>query len=278
MWDELLPVSLVSEIIFCPRNFYYRACEGAEGINKFVLEGTLQDEKRNERERVRTQEKIQIREISLSSEKLGIIGVLDAVEEGEGIYPIEYKRGELKESLHDDVQLCLEVLLLEEHTGKRISFGYIYYSASKTRRKVEFAEKLRKTSIEAIEKAREVLYKGEIPQPIADKRCPGCALFPICLPFEVPSLKDREIPIKRIIPELHMGRVLYVDEHGAYLGKRGGKIIVTKDNEVISEIPASYIRQVVLSANANISTQAIKLLLRMNVEIIFQSSWGRLII
>jgi len=64
MWDELLPVSLVSEIIFCPRNFYYRACEGAEGINKFVLEGSLQDEKRNERERVRTQEKIQIREVS----------------------------------------------------------------------------------------------------------------------------------------------------------------------------------------------------------------------
>ena len=49
MWDELLPVSLVSEIIFCPRNFYYRACEGAEGVNKFTLEGTLQDEKRNER-------------------------------------------------------------------------------------------------------------------------------------------------------------------------------------------------------------------------------------
>ena len=71
MWDELLPVSLISEIIFCPRKFYYRACEGAEGINKFVLEGSLQDEKRNERERVRTQEKIQIREVSLSSEKLG---------------------------------------------------------------------------------------------------------------------------------------------------------------------------------------------------------------
>ncbi|MCI0454242.1 MAG: hypothetical protein L0Y68_04505 [Candidatus Dadabacteria bacterium] len=43
MWDELLSVSLVSEIVFCPRNFYYRACEGVEGTNKFLLEGVLRD-------------------------------------------------------------------------------------------------------------------------------------------------------------------------------------------------------------------------------------------
>jgi CRISPR-associated protein Cas1 len=275
MWDELLPVSLVSEIIFCPRNFYYRACEGAEGINKFVLEGSLQDEKRKERERVRAQEKIQIREVSLSSEKLGIIGVLDAVEENGELYPIEYKRGELKESLHDKVQLCLEAMLLEEPLGKSIQYGYIYYSASKSRRRVDLTDELRKTSLETIEKAREILYKGEIPEPVADERCPGCALFSTCLPFEVAAVKRRETPPKRIIPELHMGRVLYVDEHGAYVGKRGEKIIVTKDKEVISEVPASYIRQIVLSSNANISTQALRFLLRMNVEIIYQSSWGR---
>ena len=275
MWDELLPISLVSEIIFCPRNFYYRACEGAEAINKFVLEGTLQDEKRNEREKVKTREKIQIREVSLSSETLGIIGVLDAVEEKGSLYPIEYKRGELKESLRDDVQLCLEAMLLEEQTGKSIPYGYIYYSASKTRRRVDFTDELRKTSLETIANAREILYKGEIPEPVADERCPGCALFSICLPFEVKSLKEKEPLTKRIIPELHTGRVLYVDEHGAYVGKRGGKIIVTKEKEVIAEMPASYLSQLVLFSNANISTQAIKFLLRMNVEIIYQSSWGR---
>ncbi len=275
MWDEFLPVSLVSEIVFCPRNFYYRACEGAEGMNKFLLEGTLEDERRNEREKVKREDRIQVREVSLSSEKLGIIGVLDAVEENGALYPIEYKRGGLKESLHDDVQLCLEALLIEEHIGEPIPFGYIYYSASKTRRRVEFGEELRKRSLETIERAREILYKGEIPEPVADERCPGCALFSICLPFEVASLKRRGAPTRRVIPKLDVGRVLYVDEHGAYVGKRGGKIIVTKDKEVLSEIPASYIRQIVLSANANISTQAIKFLLRMNVEIIYQSSWGR---
>ncbi|MBI2486621.1 MAG: CRISPR-associated endonuclease Cas1 [Deltaproteobacteria bacterium] len=275
MWDELLPVSLISEIIFCPRNFYYRACEGEEGINKFVLEGSLQDEKRNERERIRTQEKIQIREVSLSSEKLGIIGVLDAVEEAGSIYPIEYKRSELKESLQHDIQLCLEAMLLEESIGQSIPYGYIYYSASKSRRRVDLTDDLRKTSLETIAQAREILYKGEIPEPVADERCPGCALFSVCLPFEVKSLKEKEPLTKRIIPELNIGKVLYVDEHGAYVGKRGGKIVITKDKKVISEAPASYLRQLVLTANANISTQAIKFLLRMNVEIVYQSSWGR---
>ena len=65
-------------------------------------------------------------------------------------------------------------------------------------------------------------------------------LFSICLPFEVNSLKNKRIPTsdflknppldprssrgyprpQRIIPELHTGRVLYVDEHRAYVGKR----------------------------------------------------------
>jgi len=58
MWDELLPVSLVSEIIFCPRNFYYRACESAEETNKFVLEGTLQDERRREREKIKREDSV----------------------------------------------------------------------------------------------------------------------------------------------------------------------------------------------------------------------------
>jgi CRISPR-associated protein Cas1 len=276
MWDDFLPVSLVSEIIFCPRNFYYRACERAEGINRFVLEGTLEDERRKERERIKREDRLQVREVTLSSERLGIIGVLDAVEESGFIYPIEYKRGELKESLHDDVQLCLETLLLEEHIGKPIPFGYIYYTASKTRRRVDISDDLRKTSLEAIARAREILYKGEIPEPVADERCPGCALFPVCLPFEVKSLKGNgPTQLKRIIPEIQTGRVLYVDEHGAYVRKRGEKIVVTKDKEVITETPASYLRQLVLSANANISTQAIRFLLRMNVEIIYQSSWGR---
>jgi len=275
MWDELIPVSLVAEIIFCPRNFYYRACEGAEETNKFVLEGELQDEKRNEKERIRRDDKLQVREITLSSEKLGIIGVLDAVEENQGIYPIEYKRGELKENLRDDVQLCLQALLLEEHTGKQIPFGFVYYSGSKTRRRVEFTDELRKKSIETIERAREILHTGEIPEPVADERCPGCSLFSICLPFEVASLKSKETDLKRVIPSLQEGRVLYVDEHGAYIGKRSGKIIITKEGRTLGEIPAAYLSQIVISANANISSQALRFLLRMNVEIIYLSSRGR---
>lgn len=275
MWDEFIPVSLIAELVFCPRNFYYRACEGENTVNRFVVEGNIKDEKRKERERLRTQEKLQVKEITLSSERLGIIGVLDAVENDGEIYPIEYKRGYLKESLSDDVQLCLEALLLEEHVGKTVQYGYIYYYSSRVRRRVEFSHELRNKSIEAIDKAREILYRGEIPEPVADTRCHGCSLLSVCLPFETRFIKEKGEKPKRIITELNTGRILYVDEHGAYIGKRGGKITVTKDGKVITEIPASYLRQLIISANANISTQALKFLLRLNVDIVYQSTFGR---
>jgi hypothetical protein len=127
-------------------------------------------------------------------------------------------------------------MLLEDQTGTNIPFGYIHYSASKTRRRVDFNQDLRATSISTIDKAREILYKGEIPEPVADNRCFGCSLFSTCLPFEVTSLKKGTLPDKRIVPKLQEGRILFVDEHGAYIRKSGNKIVVTKDRETIKEI------------------------------------------
>lgn len=57
------------------------------------------------------------------------------------------------------------------------------------------------------------------------------------------------------VPSANLGRVLYVDEPGAYVRKRGERVVVTKDEEVIREIPACNLDQVVLVGNENMSMQ-----------------------
>ncbi|MZP30630.1 hypothetical protein GTO91_12990 [Heliobacterium undosum] len=77
---EYLPVSAVAEVLFCPRNFYYRAVEGAEETNHHMLEGRFQDERRNERRTRSVDGRVQTRQVFLSSESLGLRGVLDVLE------------------------------------------------------------------------------------------------------------------------------------------------------------------------------------------------------
>ncbi len=288
LFDDYLPVSLLAEVAYCPRNFYYRAVEGQEPENVHTLKGSLEDERRRERERITREEGVHIRSIKISSQRLRWVAIVDALllhpPSLSPPIPLEYKTGAIKESLHDDVQLCASAMLLEEHTGASIPFGYLYYSASKSRRKVEFTTELRQKTLQFSEQAREILDSEEIPEPVADERCDGCALNPICLPFEVSRLQGKQEvePPHRIIPKIQTGKVLFVDEQGAFLSKHHGEVIVYKPSskpggprEVLRKIPASYLDQIILVGNATISTQLLRYLLRANVDIVYLSTHGK---
>ena len=274
--QQQLPVSAVSEILYCPRNFYYRVVEGAKEFNAHLLLGRLQEESRNERAAISREDYRQDRSVMVASERLGLIGVLDAVEEGEEIYPVEYKKGALKESLNDDVQVCAQAMLLEEKLGRDIPRGYVYYCQSRTRREVVFDQALRDLVENTVKRAYEILRSGEIPQPVADARCDGCSLASRCMPFEVKYLTGAEEKAPtRPLPSLNLGRVLYVDEPGAYVRKKGERVQVTRDKEVLADMPLCNLEQLVLAGTVNISSQAIKLFLDRGTEVHFVSRVGK---
>lgn len=174
--SEALPISAVAEILFCPRNFYYRMVEQVQDDNEHTVEGKLQDERRSTR---RTQVRpglIQTREIHVACDRLGLVGVVDVVEDSGEVTPIEYKKGPLRESANDDVQLCAQAMALEEMMGCEITHGYIYYAASHSRRIVWFRPELRDLTEQTVAEARRILEEGVIPPPVNDSRCDGCAL------------------------------------------------------------------------------------------------------
>lgn len=272
----MLPVSGVAELLYCPRNFYYRVVEGAEDTNVFVEKGVAEEERRDAYGQLNRGEYVQYRRVHVSSEKLGLSGVLDVVEEQDGQqYPVEYKSGSRGDKLNDSVQLCCQAMLLEEHLNLNIEKGYIYYAASKRRKEVWFEQSLRDITIQTVREAKRIIEAGEIPNPVADSRCNGCSLAARCLHEEVSNLTGGSPP-RRPLPGINLGRTLYVDTPGTYLRKRGERVVVTKEDEKVADIPLTDLDQVVIATGVNASASLLTNLLKRGVPTFFITRSGRL--
>ena len=123
------------------------------------------------------------------SDRLKIKGVIDAVEEKDGIFvPVEYKKGKMSKHLNDHFQLCAAALCLEENRGLTIEYGEIFYHSNRRRQIVEFTLQLRLQTENAIASAHQ-LVSQKIPLPMENKKkCRDCSLKKICLPQEIKKL------------------------------------------------------------------------------------------
>lgn len=277
MSETYIPLSQINTYVFCPRRFYYESVEGHQMINAHVEEGKIKHEHvHTEVKNRRKGDKTISRRQYLASDTLGVSGYTDLVEEKNGVpYPVEFKKAGMGNWLNDQVQLCLQGMLLEEKTGVSIPHGYIFYIGSKRRRKVPFDAELRETTRNYLNEARALLASRRIPKPVHDNRCNGCSMRPVCLPDEVAYLHELDERPKRIKPALGIDNVLYVDEPGCAIKKTGERILVAKENEIIRDIPLIHLGQVVISGNVNLTTPAMQTLLHEGIPVVFLSAYGR---
>ncbi len=277
MSETYIPLSQINTYVFCPRRFYYESVEGHQMINAHVEEGKIKHEHVHTKVKNRRKgDKTISRRQYLASDTLGVSGYTDLVEEKNGVpYPVEFKKAGMGNWLNDQVQLCLQGMLLEEKTGVSIPHGYIFYIGSKRRRKVPFDAELRETTRNYLNEARALLASRKIPKPVHDNRCNGCSMRPVCLPDEVAYLHELDERPKRIKPALGIDNVLYVDEPGCAIKKTGERILVAKENEIIRDIPLIHLGQVVISGNVNLTTPAMQTLLHEGIPVVFLSAYGR---
>ena len=277
MSETYIPLSQINTYVFCPRRFYYESVEGHQVVNEHVEEGKIKHEHVHTAVTDRRKgDKTISRRQYLASDTLGVSGYTDLVEEKDGIpYPVEFKKAGTGNWLNDQVQLCLQGLLLEEKTGVSIPHGYIFYIGSKRRRKVPFDKELREKTLRYVAEARSLLDSRKIPKPVHDNRCNGCSVRPICLPDEVAYLHELDERPKRIKPALGIDNVLYVDEPGCAIKKTGERLLVVKENDVLRDIPLIHLGQVVISGNVNLTTPAMQTLLHEGIPVVFLSAYGR---
>lgn len=197
--SDYLLLSGLQHIKFCPRQCALIHIEQVWNENFFTAEGRAQHEKvhsgfAESRRVVRTE-----RAVKIASSALGLSGETDAVEfykDGK-IVPVEYKHGEPKADSCDEVQLCAQVLCLEEMLGCKIDEGALFYFKVRKRISVPITAELREETVALAEKFHELVASGVTPEAVYTKRCGSCSLTECCFPDSAGKGKSVAGYIKR---------------------------------------------------------------------------------
>jgi CRISPR-associated protein Cas1 len=298
---DSVPVRALNQVTYCPRLYYLQYVDCVMPTNEHVEAG-LHDHRRVDAadlaHRTRKEgDTDRSRGVHLSSEALGLSGVLDVIEEKDGAtYPVETKHGSAPRDdagrpttwENDAVQLCGQALLMEEAFGIPVARGFQFYAGTRERVEVRFTDELRAKTREAIDQCRRLSTRDVPPDPLPAElrhRCFGCSLAPVCLPEETlyqigrpaaaPEHEPAPAGITRVIPQSDDGAVLYVQEPGSHVGKRSEHLVVRKDGQEVTRVPMHAVRQVVVFGNVQVSTQALETLAAGDISVAYLTGHGR---
>ncbi len=190
--SDLLPISALQHLIFCPRQCGLIHIERIWLENQFTAEGRILHERVHSPSKQRKGPVRVEYALPLHSLRLGLFGVADVVEfhgpadghasKPEIPYPVEYKRGEPKKDDSDLVQLCAQALCLEEMLGVRVAEGALFYGRERRRTRVQFDVGLRRGTETNARLLHEIIGSGQTPSPEYGRKCGKCSLKDACLP------------------------------------------------------------------------------------------------
>lgn len=282
---ELLPVRRLNGYVFCARLFYLQWVDDQWVDTSVTDEGTRahrhvdQDKGAAPDPDLASLKRAQ--SLQLSSERLGLVGVVDVVEGiGGQVQPVEIKSGRPAPTEPgvwppEEVQITAHALLLRE-AGYDCEQAVVYFQKTRERRSVDITDERVHAVHEAIRGARQVARRQQLPPPLEDDpRCAQCSMVEVCLPDEVRTLRtDDSPPPRRLIPGASDARPLYVNEQGAYVRIQRGRLEVYKDDERLASMRLIDVSQVNLHGRVQISTQAMTRLLEDAVPVAFFSYGG----
>ena len=184
--DELIPISALQHMLYCPRRCALIHIERQWAENRFTAEGRVLHERAHAgghecRRGVRIARGVVVRSL-----RLGVAGIADVVEvrgDDRTLYPVEYKRGRSMRHRADQVQLCAQALCLEEMLARPVPEGALFYGRSRRRRAVAFDRELRVLTERTMADARKLLDRGRTPPPEYETaKCEACSLKELCQP------------------------------------------------------------------------------------------------
>jgi CRISPR-associated protein Cas1 len=188
---------------------------------------------------------------------------------------------------NDAVQLCAQGMLLEEDRGVPVRRGFQFHVGSRERVEVPFTPELSERTRAAAARCRELSERDAPPDPLPAEsrhRCFGCSLAPVCLPEETlyqigtPTAGETSsAALTRVIPGSDDGAVLYLQEPGAHVGKRGEHLTVRKHDQELARVPMHQLRQVCVFGNVQVSTQALQTLLENEIPVAYLTGHGRFV-
>jgi len=195
--DELLSLSGIQHFRFCKRQWALIHIERQWEDNLRTAEGHVVHERVDDPFFNESRgDTIVSRSFPLVSRRLGFFGIADIVEycrTETGIslpgrvgfwmpMPVEYKRGKPKVDERDEVQLCAQVMCLEDMFNVRLSHADFYYDEIRRRVSLAITDELR-TIVQGLSVEMHMLFsKGVTPAAERGRNCRSCSLVDVCLP------------------------------------------------------------------------------------------------
>lgn len=198
--DQMLMLSGIQHYMYCPRQWALIHIEQQWNDNRLTAEGhILHKNVDNPAYRQKNGDTITLRSVHIASHALGLYGISDAIELLPSVsatdaithprypgywkpHPIEYKRGHRKPDERDDVQLCAQVICLEEMYNIHIPEAALFYNETRHREVVEMNESLRQLTKELSEAMHQTFESGITPKAEDRRECRSCSLIDICAP------------------------------------------------------------------------------------------------
>lgn len=281
----LLPARMLNEFVYCQRLFYLEWVDHRWADSEDTAQGRFAHRRVDqdgpplpppaELESFRQAHSVQI-----ENAELGLVAVIDRVDHSNGTAsPVDIKKGspgpDDRAWPADEMQLLVQAVLLRE-AGYRVESGLLYYVAANKRVEVlipqDAVDQVRNAAIAA----REVAARPNPPLPLIDSpKCPRCSLSGLCLPDEVNAALERShLQPRRIVPRDPDHRPVYVTEQGAFVGVKGGRIVVKAKQVELAAIRLIDVSQLCVFGHVQISTEALTRLWARGVPILWFSYGG----
>ncbi len=269
---------------YCERLFFLEEAEGLLLADDRVYAGrALHEELQTLGENYEQSETFEY-----TSEELGLTGKMDRLLKRNGQWiPYEHKRGRArtvgtrKEAWESDLmQVTAYALLLAEATRRNVDEARIRYHADNSLVKVPIDDALKQKTIDAIQRARELLCQSERPRITEnDKLCLRCSLAPVCLPEENRISTDEEYEAIRLFPPAREKQTIHVTGWKAHIRKSGDCLRVENTAEgketVATQIPLNEVESVTIHGSAQMSTQLLHHLAGAGIPIHWFTGGGR---
>ena len=188
--DDLIQISALQHALFCERQYALIHLEQEWEENRFTAEGRVLHERVDAEHRESRRQFKQEYGMAVRSLRWGLVGKCDLVElwyakDGsvEKALPVEFKRGRKKADDTDRVQLCAQVLCLEEMFDIAVENGQFYYLQEHRRTNEIIGQALREKTAALIERIMRIREMGETVAANYEKRkCDNCSMVDLCMP------------------------------------------------------------------------------------------------
>jgi CRISPR-associated exonuclease Cas4 len=200
--DDFIQLSSLQHYVFCPRQCALIHVEGAWNENVYTIRGGILHEKVDS-DTYETRGTLKtVRGLRIHSFRYGLAGRCDVVEfrESQGgsatpeVLAVEFKSGQPKHDISDEVQLCAQALCLEEMLNTTVTHGAFFYGRIRRRVQVELNDQLRKQTEEIIAAVHDMVSRKHVPT-LSEllrhagvrlakymERCRNCSLLDACQP------------------------------------------------------------------------------------------------